>query len=840
MSLNKNPSDIQYRYWQKLNKYVENHSRIKCNKIEKGPRIKLTFNSLLADMHLAFKNSPNEAIVRLHITNKEFYTFLFNQKETIEKELNQVLNWNSPYENKDSYNIELKRDIEFYNESKWQEYIEWHVSNAEKFIEIFFDKIDEFEEDIKQIRTLTLSDTNQDSLSYDDAVNFLSDVLINERDCHYHYFTPFNLLGKTLVLFKYKGKLIGKGIIMEKVSEKVIQDGDEYNGYYIVDKDSISIFKEPVGLEELNKYITIRSLSRDQIIDLKYLNEVNKMIEDQSNIKNEYEIPVCVIRNYLAENNLGDLTDTEKEEKILEFQNKFSPEKLKELEGMDVLNAIFLHDGDTNNLCYTLEFSKECNFAGGIGGGTAYKYFLFKKNETHQWTSGSSRHNKILDEAEAIAEGTKIRDALVSGADLIENYTLNTVSEYENLERELDEIFSNCGSYPINSWVHKYYSLLFPEKFPIIHQDHMKKEMLRKFRIAPEKSYYAKDCQLKILAEKSGIKLYSLFSEPIIRLFFVDSERIWDDTEFGRLTDLECGNTKPFESDLKRNIIYFGAPGTGKSYNLNKDKGDMDYERVTFHPDYSYANFVGTYKPVPKEESITYTYVPGPFMRSLVKAYKNPEKPFLLIIEEINRSNVAAVFGDVFQLLDRNEEHVSMYPVNATEDMKKYIKSELKEDIEEITLPSNLFIWATMNSADQGVFPMDTAFKRRWDFKYFSINTNEELIENTRTFINGEEISWNNLRKQINEELLSYKINEDKLMGPFFAFNEFMNETIPEETFKDIFKNKIIMYLFEDAAKSRRNELFSGVGKKYVTYSDVCEAFDQIGIRIFNFFEEDE
>ena len=297
---------------------------------------------------------------------------------------------------------------------------------------------------------------------------------------------------------------------------------------------------------------------------------------------------------------------------------------------------------------------------------------------------------------------------------------------------------------------------------------------------------------------------------------------------------------KPFKSNKKRNLIYFGAPGTGKSYNLNQDKDRLledfedNYERVTFHPDYSYANFVGTFKPYPDGRDIVYKYVPGPFMRILKKAINNLDKPYLLIIEEINRANVAAVFGDVFQLLDRNENHQSIYPIDTTEDMRLY----LKED--KIKLPSNLFIWATMNSADQGVFPMDTAFKRRWDFKYFSINNNENLIENTHTTVNGKEVNWNTLRKQINDELLSYKINEDKLMGPFFAFNEFMNEKIPEETFKDIFKNKIIMYLFEDAARAKRNNLFSGAKiKDYVTYSEICEAFDEIGLKIFNFISDD-
>lgn len=307
------------------------------------------------------------------------------------------------------------------------------------------------------------------------------------------------------------------------------------------------------------------------------------------------------------------------------------------------------------------------------------------------------------------------------------------------------------------------------------------------------------------------------------------------------------GEVKMFESDLKRNIIYFGAPGTGKSFNLDLDKKvllenyDENYERVTFHPDYSYANFVGTYKPVPEGKDITYKYVPGPFMRILKESLQNPDKPYLLIIEEINRANVAAVFGDVFQLLDRNNEYESEYDIATSEDMKSYINED------KIKLPSNLFIWATMNSADQGVFPMDTAFKRRWDFKYFSINHDENLIDDTHTILNGETIYWNDLRKQINDELLSYKVNEDKLMGPFFAFNEFMNQEIPEDIFKDTFKNKIIMYLFEDVAKPRRNDLFSGAKTKdYVTYSQICEMFDEKGLEIFcdniknRFLDEDE
>ena len=137
----------------------------------------------------------------------------------------------------------------------------------------------------------------------------------------------------------------------------------------------------------------------------------------------------------------------------------------------------------------------------------------------------------------------------------------------------------------------------------------------------------------------------------------------------------------------------------------------------------------------------------------MVKALDKPSEPFLLIIEEINRANVAAVFGDIFQLLDREEDYTSRYPIDASLDAQKYLKSELKKSFDQIEIPGNMFIWATMNSADQGVFPMDTAFKRRWDFKYFGINENEKEINQIKVTLHDKEIYWNKLRKVINKEL---------------------------------------------------------------------------------------
>lgn len=422
-------------------------------------------------------------------------------------------------------------------------------------------------------------------------------------------------------------------------------------------------------------------------------------------------------------------------------------------------------------------------------------------------------------------------------------------------------------------------------------------------------------------------------------------DELIDDTYVERKDTFKTG----YESSFSRNRILFGAPGTGKSFTINRDREELlgvgnedDYERVTFHPDYSYANFVGTYKPVMVDDSaenislaevkevlailtdetksaqekydllydrfkgdgltrlplllglytdesfktrradgsdavgdntvernhgkairpyvnlskpssgkkdISYEYVPGPFMRIYVKALKNSRtdniKPFLLIIEEINRANVAAVFGDVFQLLDRGDDLVSEYPIQATEDIKKYLAKELggnPDDYNKIKIPDNMFIWATMNSADQGVFPMDTAFKRRWDFTYLGIDDNDEQIRGKYVTIGSKEqqrFEWNELRKAINEFLAESKINEDKQLGPYFISKSIVvpkdgGTEIDSKKFCDAFKNKVLMYLFDDAAKQKRPSLFEGSAKGQTRYSKICEAFDEQGIGIFN------
>lgn len=316
-----------------------------------------------------------------------------------------------------------------------------------------------------------------------------------------------------------------------------------------------------------------------------------------------------------------------------------------------------------------------------------------------------------------------------------------------------------------------------------------------------------------------------------------------------------------------RNLIYFGAPGTGKSHKL-KEKVDTyfahrdRYERVTFYPTYSYAQFVGCYKPVMEGKEIAYKFVPGPFLRVLVDALNKPGTPYCLVIEEINRANAAAVFGDVFQLLDRGSDGVSEYDAAASEDVKRFLQEEFKDcspskddDSEEsknrnpldflkvafkkdgkgndtkewascrLRIPSNMCIWATMNSADQGVFPMDTAFKRRWEFEYIDIDNGSADCE--RWSIDGKYgYKWDAVRRLLNGLLSLHGVNEDKLMGAHFVKPEKDTNTISEKSFK----SKVLMYLWEDAARMCRRQMFGDIG----TYSALLEAWDENGVGIFS------
>lgn len=324
---------------------------------------------------------------------------------------------------------------------------------------------------------------------------------------------------------------------------------------------------------------------------------------------------------------------------------------------------------------------------------------------------------------------------------------------------------------------------------------------------------------------------------------------------FSELNDFEADSSKAYLQDASKvkketchlQQIFYGAPGTGKSYTINQDTEGEDVIRTTFHPDTDYSTFVGAYKPttieeevmtvigtkaVPvenadgshrKESKIVYEFVQQAFLQAYVAAWKKyaeangeePRKQFL-VIEEINRGNCAQIFGDLFQLLDRNAQGFSDYPITADADMKRQLKKAfvglslaetdsinamykgrdvfrevLEGDI--LLMPGNLYIWATMNTSDQSLFPIDSAFKRRWDWTYRPIS---DAKEGWKIKADGNLYDWWTFLEKINDKIGSLTNSEDKKLGYFFCKAD--SENIISA---DTFVGKVIFYLWNDVFK---------------------------------------
>lgn len=274
------------------------------------------------------------------------------------------------------------------------------------------------------------------------------------------------------------------------------------------------------------------------------------------------------------------------------------------------------------------------------------------------------------------------------------------------------------------------------------------------------------------------------------------------------------------EFNLKKhnsfNKIYFGPPGTGKSHAIKEElkklgaKGD-NYSRVTFHPDYDYHSFVGGYKPftdTEDDDKIKYKFVPQVFTDLYVKAWSNTSEDYYLVIEEINRGNCAEIFGDIFQLLDRNPE----YNIEPSSELKAYLKeqeNELNKDKTEedakvnllfdgkLQMPNNLSILASMNTSDQSLYPMDSAFKRRWDWHYVPIDLKCTESNFTIKIDDTHQYSWLEFLAKVNDKIYSVTKSEDKQIG-----NWFINASKSENSIsKELFINKVLFYLWNDVFK---------------------------------------
>lgn len=332
-------------------------------------------------------------------------------------------------------------------------------------------------------------------------------------------------------------------------------------------------------------------------------------------------------------------------------------------------------------------------------------------------------------------------------------------------------------------------------------------------------------------------------SHPVGQITVADAPMVYVPTT-------EDDNTRPDLNNLSRQLIIYGAPGTGKSWRIKNDTQGMSVLRTTFHPDSDYSTFVGAYKPsmedVPRtfmkgeeiakvtkgdeclfqEKRIVYKFVAQAFLKAYVAAWKKmadaadsgqgAARPTVcLVIEEINRGNCAQIFGDLFQLLDRDDYGFSDYEIAADEDLRRYLAEafkgvrgadaqervppEVAEKLERIfkgeilLLPPNLYIWATMNTSDQSLFPIDSAFKRRWAWKYIPISN---AGKNYSIEVGGDKYDWWTFLEKANDLVQSFTESEDKKLGYFFCKAD-RNGVISLEQFV----GKVVFYLWNGVFK---------------------------------------
>lgn len=298
---------------------------------------------------------------------------------------------------------------------------------------------------------------------------------------------------------------------------------------------------------------------------------------------------------------------------------------------------------------------------------------------------------------------------------------------------------------------------------------------------------------------------------------------------------------------IGENNLYYGVPGCGKSnYVKNtilKDVEEFNIERVLFHPDYTYGDFVGQILPKVTDGNVSYEFTAGPFTRIMKKAYDNVFETYYLIIEEINRGNAPAIFGDIFQLLDRKtEENDDDLPIGTSEYFitNSYIANKIYNDEQKkafgdkVRIPSNLFIIATMNTSDQNVFTLDTAFQRRWNMNMIENSFDNVDKEFSNTPVLGTDVSWEKFCTTINDLILAENkrimSSEDKRLGVYFV-----NKKELDEENSDLFAQKVIKYLWDDAFKFSRENIFD---EKYTSLEYIIRDLKDDEIEKFSIFKE--
>jgi hypothetical protein len=596
-------------------------------------------------------------------------------------------------------------------------------------------------------------------------------------------------------------------------------------------KGALRILKSLLS-ERLNPYLSYDGGSVDSRVDSRQINEYQKRasvflklsspnftkIVSQDDEIDSSNIKAVVLKAF--ENHHYALD--EYDDKYQKFQSLYGEDALKSLSGKDLLLRLFASkDMNVDGLTYNLEYGQDYSAFGGVGGGSAFKYPLFYSAAKKSWLMGGAKSQKAITEEEAIAEAEKVKSSLLNLISIVKNAGIPATEEdYLALESQL---ITTNRSYS-HMWVLKYLHLLFPKVFTTFYSLPWTSWVLSHLFIEPRGGLFTQNGQIACFARELNIP-FVFFQFVIYELFpytsedddeeEVDSEE--EQTDFDVVTRVSGGE----------NTILYGVPGAGKSYTIQHEycNDDDRVERVVFHPDYTYSDFVGQIMPsVSPDGSVSYRFSPGPFTKILRKAYTTPDKMFYLVIEEVNRGNAPAIFGDIFQLLDREPDGRSSYQVNNS-DIAAYVYQNSEH---KVSIPSNMSILCTMNTSDQNVFTLDTAFQRRWNMRLienaFSKETPDEKKFAEMPILDSS-VTWENFVEKINDYILRKNItmtsSEDKRLGTHFVISDDLDfdskEDDPKASTEEVLKarlhnrkfpEKVIKYLWDDAFKFNRVEIF--------------------------------
>lgn len=563
-----------------------------------------------------------------------------------------------------------------------------------------------------------------------------------------------------------------------------------------------------------NKHIiiapTIKEKYKNRINNLKIYNIDKNVLNDDVSVENMEH----TVEWFKLEAQKVASVDDEAEQLYGEFRAKFAPEVLQTLDGVDLLHRMFLNETDKkDSLCYVLEYDKRYGLFGSVAGGSAFKYGLFYHWDKKSWVTGSSRKQQSLTESEAIVVGKRIRDELVRGAEVIRNFgDLNDVKDYADLQAKLYAVMPTTIS---KAWVMMYFHMIFPDLFPVFYNEEWQKKALDSANIEADENSFIRMGQIALFVKKCGISNVAF-------------SRILHSIESGVSVEYDEPIARPYEFNSTiggaQNCVIYGTPGCGKSYyvqnTLLKQIGvdtKTNMIRTTFYQDYTNTEFVGQILPkVQADKSVTYEFNPGPFSLALKKAIEQPNAPVALVIEELNRGNAASIFGDIFQLLDRNKDGKSQYSITNV-NIQDYLNKcfiDQKVFFDRIYIPANLYIIATMNTSDQNVFTLDTAFKRRWQFEKIR-NVFSLTHEYKDFYVPGmENVTWEQLADAINDFIISRGddlSSENKQIGVYFIEKDCLCEKADEcgnEAKKKKFAYKLFEYLWDDVAKFSRDQWF--------------------------------